>query len=258
MQKEKHQRAQEADLERAAYYQIDWQDFVLVETITFDDDDDEADAPPAAVPAPDQSAPPADDDDDMDVDMEDDMEVEAAPAPQQTHAHRAGGGVVTMHDDDEGEITVRTNYVPRVGGQAQPAVRHFVDPRTGRSIPIEQASEHMRVELMDPKWAEERAKALEKQKITPFAPGDAVAQNLARMASQHPDIAGSAANGGGGSARPQPVQWDGVGTSAAGAEARAQQAHDEAVSKGYDPDAPSGPRRVEQGPGVPDPKRQRR
>jgi hypothetical protein len=39
-------------------------------------------------------------------------------------------------------------------------------------------SEHMRIQLLDPKWAEEKKKFLDKQKDSNFVQGDEIARNI--------------------------------------------------------------------------------
>lgn len=46
----------------------------------------------------------------------------------------------------------------------------------------------MRLELMDPKWIEERRKREERAKLNSLASGDEIAQNLKRFAGARPDV----------------------------------------------------------------------
>ena len=63
-----------------------------------------------------------------------------------------------------------------------------LDPRTGKAIAANDLSEHMRIELLDPKWREERQRMLDKHKDTNFATDIDIADNLASFAQQRPDI----------------------------------------------------------------------
>ena len=40
---------------------------------------------------------------------------------------------------------------------------HMVDPITGKSVPVSEMSEHMRIQLLDPKWREQNARHQGKQ-----------------------------------------------------------------------------------------------
>lgn len=174
----------------AARALVDWHDFVVVETIEFPEEEGgEAEAAgvgggaaaPAGAPAP---ARAGGGEEDMDMD---DMEIEeggggggwAAAAP---FAAAAAG-------EDGERLNIRTDYVSGGGGGA-PAY-HFVHPVTGKTVPIDAASEHLRIELMDPKWREERDRAQAKfQTTNQLADGGDVAANLRRMAEKREDIFG--------------------------------------------------------------------
>ena len=86
--------------------------------------------------------------------------------------------------DDEGEkIRVVPNYQPKIKSTAAiaKAQTHVIDPITGKSIAVSDMAEHMRIQLLDPRWAEEKKKFQEKQKESNLVGGDAIAANLARV-----------------------------------------------------------------------------
>ena len=57
-----------------------------------------------------------------------------------------------------------------------------IDPISGKRVRIQDMPEHMRIQLLDPKWAEERKKFQDKQKDSNLVQGDVMADNLARLA----------------------------------------------------------------------------
>jgi len=124
---------------------IDWHDFVVVETIDF-------------------------------------------PRDEAVHPLAMPTEVLEMEmSDDEGEtIRVVPNYTPKVvaSSQTDKSRTHVIDPITGTSVPASQTSEHMRIQLLDPKWAEERKKFQEKQKETNLVAGDDIAANLSRVVGE--------------------------------------------------------------------------
>ena len=61
-------------------------------------------------------------------------------------------------------------------------------PKCGQEIPIGEWKEHMRLELMDPKWREEKIKREERAKLQSLASGDEIAQNLKKFAAERKDI----------------------------------------------------------------------
>ena len=84
------------------------------------------------------------------MDMDDEMEVEV--------------------EEDDSDLKVVTDYKPRIGPSGQRGTK-LIDPFSGKAIPAEQMSEHMRVQLMDPRWRVENQRFLEKQKDTGYAEG---------------------------------------------------------------------------------------
>jgi splicing factor 3A subunit 1 len=61
-------------------------------------------------------------------------------------------------------------------------------PKCHQEIPIGEWKEHMRLELMDPKWLEEKRKREERQKLNSLAGGDEIVQNLKKIAAQRTDL----------------------------------------------------------------------
>jgi splicing factor 3A subunit 1 len=140
---------------------VDWHDFVVVETIDFPVDEVvelgmmPPPPPPVPIPATKASTAAAFSEDTMDESDE---------------------------DDDQEQIRLVPNYQPRVVGTEAKAKQYVIDPITGKSVAVEDMPEHMRIQLLDPKWAEERKKFQEKQKDTNLVSGDVVASNLERLA----------------------------------------------------------------------------
>lgn len=165
-QERKDKEAAESDAERQALAQIDWHDFIVVETITLDDAEEEAAAAVAAAEA--AEAKGSDDDMDMDEDSDD--------------------------DDDEAkpEIKVVEDYVPLSSAQSAPAAAQLLTV-DGKAVSSAEANEHMRILLMNPKWREETQRHLEKQKESSYAAGTAIADSLRRFATKRADIFASSA-----------------------------------------------------------------
>lgn len=148
------------DGEGADMAQIDWHDFVVVETIDFPKDEK---VELAMLPPP--------------------------PPPPKTSstaaAAAAGGDAMDESDDEDGEqIRVVPSYQPKVVSQETNSLKEVIDPITGKSVPVEDMPEHMRIQLLDPKWAEERKKFQEKQKDSNLVSGDVVASNISRFSRE--------------------------------------------------------------------------
>lgn len=85
------------------------------------------------------------------------------------------------------------NYKPDVASDASVALPTMViDPITGQKVAAADLSDHMRIQLMDPKWREEQARAAAKQKDTALAEGESIAASLKSLARKRGDIFGSA------------------------------------------------------------------
>merc|ERR1712238_570083 len=103
-------------------------------------------------------------------------------------------GMKESSDDEEGddeeeeeEETIRLvpSYTPRVVGTFDPSTARAVDPITGKSVSTKDLPEHMRIQLLDPRWAEERKKFQDKQKDSNLVGGEAVVDNIARFSSHN-------------------------------------------------------------------------
>ena len=160
-QEERSQREQDGP----TVAKIDWHDFVVVETIDFPVDEVVAMVPPPMPPsiAPAQSVKPP-----QSARNDSDMEEE---------------------DDEEETIRVVPTYTPKIATSdgASSLDTMVVDPISGKSVAVKDMPEHMRIQLLDPKWAEERKKFQDKQKESNLVSGDIVAANLERFAQARGD-----------------------------------------------------------------------
>jgi len=159
------QKSQQEDGEVAA---IDWHDFVVVETIDFPVDEVvELSMLPPPPPPPRSQAEKTDE-----------------PAKQ--------GEDAMDESDEEEEETIRVvpSYTPKVVAPTNLQQARAIDPITGKSVSVADMPEHMRIQLLDPKWAEERKKFQEKQKDSNLVGGDAIVSNISRFAQARGDLFG--------------------------------------------------------------------
>jgi len=136
---------------------VDWHDFVVVETIDFALDEVVQALPPPPPPLP----PP--------------------PTPATSAVV-----VVQEEEEDDGEtIHIVSNYTPRVVATTtakELSNTIMIDPITGKSIPVANLSEHMRIQLLDPKWALEKKRFQEKQRDSNLlSQGEDIANNIRRL-----------------------------------------------------------------------------
>ena len=147
---------------------VDWHDFVVVETIDFAIDEVVVNLPPPTAP----SLPPT--------------SLPTSQLPYKVPSKNDSD----MEDDDDGEgeiIRVVPTYTPKISGTTDNSNTVVIDPISGKSVAVKDMPEHMRIQLLDPKWAEERKKFQEKQKESNLVSGDMVASNLERFAQARGD-----------------------------------------------------------------------
>ncbi|KAH8548712.1 Pre-mRNA splicing factor PRP21 like protein-domain-containing protein [Umbelopsis sp. PMI_123] len=197
---------QDADeKERAAYASIDWHDFVIVETVEFTQDDEKLNLPPpmslselenmsleqkrlAAMAESNQQleeTQAANDEMEIEeVDMQDDEEEEM---PQQAVVQDIRIADIT------GPIKIRTDYKPKVGSTTRQLNEQTgICPRCGQAIPMSEMDEHMRIELLDSKWKEQRQAAEAKLRDSNLLQeGTDVAKILKNFSGYRSDIFGS-------------------------------------------------------------------
>lgn len=227
---EQERQKQEAAEEKKKddFARIDWNDFVVVETIDFTEADANITLPPPttlndiqyasleekqnfsvnakrieeafpfddtsynAYPVQQQQSQPAQQDSPagapaqpahMQQDPEETRRIqerEQARARMHQAQADARGGTAPMK--------IKENYVPkaaargpRTGGQTA------LCPRCNQQILLSEWEEHMRIELLDPRWKEQKAKAESRYATTNISTAD-VANNLKRLASQRTDV----------------------------------------------------------------------
>ncbi|KAH9905317.1 Pre-mRNA splicing factor PRP21 like protein-domain-containing protein [Xylariomycetidae sp. FL2044] len=249
---EKQKKEEDDEKERLSYAQIDWHDFVVVETVVFTDADDQANLPPPTSlselqyasleqkakvsvsanlrieeamptdedasyggyppqpnynlphhpayppqrtpgtqpyqhsPTPPQpgyqmAPPPRPNTAQEDEEAQRIREREEARSRMQQAQAEAKGGAAPMK--------IKENYVPRAAARTanRQGTQMALCPNCNQQIPMNELEAHMRIELLDPQWKEQKAKADSRYATTNLTPAD-MANNLKRLASQRADI----------------------------------------------------------------------
>ncbi|KAI9172995.1 SF3a splicing factor complex subunit [Blastocladiella emersonii ATCC 22665] len=134
----------------------------------------------AATSAP---APPrANDEDEQDMDM--DLDVAAKPAS----AARTPAAAPAPVGPSVGPMKIKSAVVPRKTATNEPTT---ICERCGLAIPDSQMEEHIRIELLDPKWREQReAHAASRRETNLVTTGDHFVSTLKSLAENRPDIFG--------------------------------------------------------------------
>ncbi|KAA0155033.1 hypothetical protein FNF28_06776 [Cafeteria roenbergensis] len=153
-----------------------------------------------------------DDGSDMDDDMDDDDDLEGSgggggggaaadggPSSSSSSSSASASSDAAAAVHSEPGLVVKDDYKPQIRSAGDlatgsHAVEHFVDPRTGRALRIADASEHLRIGLIDKQYAEDQARAAAKHKESALVGDEDVAANLRRMAQRRADVFGAAAS----------------------------------------------------------------
>lgn len=112
-----------------------------------------------------------------------------------------GGSAQTRQDEVvistalDAEMKIKKNYTKGSGAGATSAVGTQKCPKCQQEIPLSEWKEHMKLELMDPKWREEKLKRQEREKLHSMADGDEIAQNVKRFAQERRDLFGGLSYG---------------------------------------------------------------
>ena len=87
-------------------------------------------------------------------------------------------------DDDDGIKIIKEKDYNSAKTSAPTLVADYTmkDPVSGRAVPVSEMSEHMRIQLIDPKWSQQQKKFQEKQADTGFAAGASIAASLKQFA----------------------------------------------------------------------------
>ncbi|AAW40714.1 hypothetical protein CNBA0990 [Cryptococcus deneoformans B-3501A] len=208
--KRENERAKEEEEEAKAFAAIDWQDFVTVETIEFTQNDEQLELPPptsveklksmsmaekrmaamvmeetGAGPTG-ETAPPAEE-----MEMEEDEEEEEARLQRiKAEQEQARAREVQRAAMEQRGMKIKKDYVPR-GIQRTNAVATAICPNCGQSIPENELTEHMRIELLDPKWKEQKKQLeLRRAQAQQLQQGADVVSSLKNLASARTDIFG--------------------------------------------------------------------
>ncbi|KAL8794773.1 MAG: hypothetical protein Q9195_002727 [Heterodermia aff. obscurata] len=248
-EEQKAKKEEEAEKEKMEYAQIDWHDFVVVETVLFEEADDQADLPPPpslndlqsasleqkaamslqphdrrieeAMPTsedyglfytqqhqPQQSygmpppsttpqpaylaysspspAPPSQSMDYTPNISSMQLDEEAAAIAERTAARERAQAAQASAKGTGAPMRIKTDYVPRAQAKRQ-GVQVALCPNCKQQIPVDELDQHMKIELLDPRWRAQRAKADARQSTTNLSTSD-VAANLKRLASQRSDV----------------------------------------------------------------------
>ncbi|KAL7986713.1 hypothetical protein Chor_012996 [Crotalus horridus] len=187
-ERERKKEEEEKERERVAYAQIDWHDFVVVETVDFQPSE-QGNFPPPTTPEElgariliqeryEKFGESEEVEMEVESDDEDDKQQKAEEAPSQLDQD------TQVQDMDE----VTSKPLPPTPAPDE----YLVSPITGEKIPASKMQEHMRIGLLDPRWLEQRDRSLREKQTDDevYAPGLDIESSLKQLAERRTDIFG--------------------------------------------------------------------
>ncbi|KAI0708966.1 Pre-mRNA splicing factor PRP21 like protein-domain-containing protein [Earliella scabrosa] len=228
-------REDDKEAERIAFAEIDWHDYAIVQTIEFTAADATSELPPpmsvqevenmtlaqkrmaamimettaedveahrarqaaaeaeaaaAAAAAADQEDTVMEESDDEDDETKERKRKEEEERQREIERAKA---IQASSLDVGGPMKIRTDYVPKL--QKKGIEKVTTCTICGQQIPVDELQEHMRIELLDPKWKSQRdALEARKAQASELQRGANVVSSLKNLARTRPDVFGGSAD----------------------------------------------------------------
>jgi len=166
-ERQKKDKTGKAKPEEDEEYEIDWDDFIIVQVIDFDDEEKYVQPDIQQMGIEDVST-----------------KIERAENDLKRELSKMEG--IVVHSQTEEGMKIVTNY-ERKKVENKEATQQC--PKCGKSIPLSEWTEHLRIELLDPKWREDKIDHLNRLKNPTTAEGDQISRSLKTLMANRPDIA---------------------------------------------------------------------
>ena len=199
--KREDEKAKEKDEEAEAFAVIDWQDFVTVETIEFTQNDLQLQLPPPRsveqfksmsmgerrMAAMVMEEPVAEVVEEMEIEEEEEEEIRLQRI--KAEQEQAKAREIQRAAMESKGMRIRKDYVPK--GITKSSVQTAKCPYCDQSIPEDELTEHIRIELLDPKWKQQK-QDLEKRRAQAqqMQQGADIATSLRNLAQARTDLFG--------------------------------------------------------------------
>ncbi|XP_028680173.1 splicing factor 3A subunit 1 [Erpetoichthys calabaricus] len=226
-ERERKKEEEEREKERVAYAQIDWHDFVVVETVDFQPNE-QGHFPPPTTPEElgariliQERYEKFGESEEVEMEVESESDDEDTPNKEEPTSAQPDQDT-QVQDMDEGsddeedgmkappppenpmppplpptpdQVIIRKDYDPKAS--KPPTVtstpdEYLISPITGEKIPASKMQEHMRIGLLDPRWLEQRDRVIRERQIEDevYAPGLDIQSSLKQLAERRTDIFG--------------------------------------------------------------------
>ena len=209
---EKQKEQEEIERERLQYAQIDWHDFVVVETVDYQINEQGIFPPPTTpeqvgsrvlhqqrVEEEHMKEKQLASTGELDAEANGDLKDAETNGEDEAEQQRQKDRRMMPPPTSLNNVVIRKDYDPRqakkqaTSGTAGSKLDGWViSPITNEKISAEKLAEHMRYGLLDPRWVEQREKAMQEklQQEEVFAPGVSIESSLKQMAERRTDIFG--------------------------------------------------------------------
>ncbi|BGP17592.1 hypothetical protein JCM10213_001241 [Rhodosporidiobolus nylandii] len=195
-----------AEEERIAFAEIDWQDFQVASTIEFTENDEAGIAelpPPMSLSEVEnmsiaqkkmqamimEGKGEAVEAEGAEEEMEMDEEEEEAPAQAQIVEQKREDVVEIQTADSSAPVKIRKDYVRTKKTKQTQAYTTY----EGQQVPVDELSKHIRYELLDPRWKEDKKQQDLNRAASAIMPGGTdVSASIRAIAANRPDIFGDA------------------------------------------------------------------
>lgn len=167
--------------------QIDWNDFVVVETIDIRDDEE--------IPLANQFATHFNEgptDEEMEIETNQRLAnklfgVERLPEIKEIQTQPESNAKNLFIASIQENVQVKDNYVPKIQGKEDSLMKC---QNCNRYIPSSEMNEHLRIELLDPKFQEMKIELKQRELNSIRSTGAEMTKNLESFKSKRPDIFG--------------------------------------------------------------------
>ncbi|XP_046904675.1 splicing factor 3A subunit 1 [Hypomesus transpacificus] len=226
-ERERKKEEEEREKERVAYAQIDWHDFVVVETVDFQPNE-QGHFPPPTTPEElgariliQERYDKFGESEEVEMEVESEDDDDERDERGNGHHPSQPDQDTQLQDMDEGsdddddmkaplppdnpmppplpptpdQVIIRKDYDPKAS-RPQPSTaapdEYLISPITGERIQASKMQEHMRIGLLDPRWLEQRDRSIRERQIEDevYAPGLDIESSLKQLAERRTDIFG--------------------------------------------------------------------
>lgn len=198
---EQRKKEEAEEREKVLYSQIDWHDFVIVETIDYQPSE-RGEYPPTTADQvgtrlllqqryEEQNVP-----EEMEIDMDVESDEEGEKRDEDSKSTNDGFAIPNVPGDlmppKPDKVVIRRDYDPKQANKVIQPDNYFVSPITNEHVPVDKMHEHVRYNLSDPRYLEKKDQMLQEKmnEETVYASGSQIQDSLKNLAERRTDIFG--------------------------------------------------------------------